>query len=68
MRKIGIQYERSKEIDIRIFSGDSLIRHGDIWKCGGTTPIILNSELNNRKGKVSSGVRFTLRKTNPVKE
>jgi len=50
MRKIGIQYERSKEIDIRIFSGDSLIRHGDIWKCGGTVPLNLNSELDKRKG------------------
>jgi hypothetical protein len=50
MRKIGIRYERSMEIDIRNFIGDSLTRHGGIWICGCTAPLILNSELDNRKG------------------
>jgi hypothetical protein len=50
MRKIVIRYERSMEIDIRIVSGDSLIRNGGIWNCGGTAPLILNSELDKRKG------------------
>ena len=50
MRKIVIRNERIMEIDIRIVSGDSLIRHGGIWNFGGTAPIILNSELDKRKG------------------
>jgi len=50
MRKIGVRYEPSTEIDIRIFSGDSFVGHGGIWNCGGTAPIILNSELDKRKG------------------
>ena len=50
MRKIVIRYERSMEIDIRIFSGDSLTRHGVIWSCGGTAPLTLNTELDKRKG------------------
>jgi hypothetical protein len=50
MRDIAILYELSTEIDIRIFNGDSLERHGGIWNCGGTAPIILNSELDKRKG------------------
>ena len=63
MRKVGIRLERSMEIDIRIFNGDSLIRHGGIWSCGGTAPLILNSELDKRKGK--SQAAFVLQK-NPV--
>ena len=66
MRKIAIQYEPSAEIDIIIFSGDSLIRHGGIWNCGGTAPLILHSELDKRKRQVSNGVCFTLRKNNSV--
>jgi hypothetical protein len=50
MRKLAIKYEPSTEIDIRIFNGDSLVRHGGIWNCGGTAPIILSSELDKRKG------------------
>jgi hypothetical protein len=50
MREIAIQYEPITEIDIRIFSGDSLERRGGIWNCGGSSPIILNSELYKRKG------------------
>ena len=44
MRKIVIQYERSMEIDIRFFSGDSLIQLGGFWNCAGTASII--STLN----------------------
>ena len=68
MQKIVILYERGMEIDIRILSGDSLIRHEGIWNWGGTAPLILISELDKMKGYVSSTVRFTQRKMPPVNE
>jgi hypothetical protein len=51
MGKIGIRFERSTEINIRILSGDSLIRHGGTCNCGGTAPLILSSELDKGRGK-----------------
>jgi hypothetical protein len=54
------------EIDISNFSGDSVIRHGGIWNCGGTAPLVLNYKLYKRRGSVSSGAPFTQRKKNPV--
>ena len=50
MRKIVIRYERSMEIDFRIFSGYTLIRHGGTLNCGGTAPIILNTDRDKWKG------------------
>jgi hypothetical protein len=48
MRKIGFRYEHGMEIDIINFIGDSLIRHGGIWNCGCTAPVVVNSELRKR--------------------
>jgi hypothetical protein len=50
MRNVVIVYERSIEIDYINFSGDSLIRKGGIWNCGGTAPLNLNSKLDKRTG------------------
>ena len=50
MWKIVILNEPSVKTDFRIFCGNFLIRHGGIWNCGGTAPLILKSELDKRKG------------------
>jgi hypothetical protein len=68
MRIIGIRYESSTEIGIRIFSGDSLIRHGGIWNCGGTAPITLESELEKKKGVSLKRRVFFTEERPPVKE
>ena len=52
-QKIVFRFEHSVEIDIRIFSGDSSIRHGGIWNCGSTSPLIFSPELDIRNERVS---------------